>query len=164
MEPLLQERKTPGEVGEIGGVVAIEELEGDPRSHGGERWGRYCRRGRGRSKETWRRGGDVSAGELQGEGEPRRHGGDWWSHYYRRGRPKEMWRRGGVITTGEAEVHPRRHGGDWWSRYCRRVRGRTKETWRRLVESLLQESERENQGDMEEIGGVFTGAEGEVDP
>ena len=50
-----------------------------------------------------------------------------------------------------------RHGGDWWTCYCRR--GRSQDTWRRLVESLLQE--RKNQGDMEEIGGLVSAGERE---
>ena len=78
--------------------------------------------------------------ETQGDMEER------WSRYCRRGRPNETWRRCGVNTAGEGEVHPRRCGGE--------------------VETSLQESyrERENQGDMEEIGGVITAGEGEVDP
>ena len=54
-----------------------------------------------------------------------------------------MGERGGVVTAGEGEEDPRRHGGE--------------------VETLVQESyrERENQGDMEEIGGVITTGEGD---
>ena len=111
MESLLQERENQGDMEEIGGLVGAGERE------------------RERSQETWKRGGHVTAEELQGDGDPRRHGRD--------------------ITAGEGD--PRRHGGEVeslpqerytqgdmeerWSRYCRR--GRSQEKWRRLVESLL---------------------------
>ena len=104
-------------MGERGGVVTAGEGEEDPRRHGREvesllkeretqgdmeeKWSHYCRRGRGTPKEMWRRGRDVTAGELQGEGKPRRHGGDWWSHYWRRGRgrPMKMWKTGSELLT-----------------------------------------------------------------